>query len=156
MIQTSHIALPLSISKAHPIQIGIASIRSSHRSAGSAHSFAIVGLVLVSRISFIERSIGHDRLVIWHRKLGPHSLYLITFHVFLVSIGYYNCGFTTAIGAVSGATAILTIKTPSTTTGVNLTATYVVTVGGSTPGTETIISDSSTYAPGQQMLLLLR
>ena len=50
--------------------------------------FAIVGLVLVSRISFIERSIGHDRLVIWHRKLGPYSLYLITFHVFLVSVGY--------------------------------------------------------------------
>ena len=50
--------------------------------------FAIVGLVLVSRISFIERSIGHDRLVIWHRKLGPYSLYLITFHVFLVTVGY--------------------------------------------------------------------
>jgi hypothetical protein len=50
--------------------------------------FALVGLVLVSRISFIERSIGHDRLVIWHRKLGPYSLYLITFHVFLVSVGY--------------------------------------------------------------------
>ena len=35
---------------------------------------ALVGLVLVSRISFIERSIGHDRLVIWHRKLGPYSI----------------------------------------------------------------------------------
>lgn len=49
---------------------------------------ALVGLVLVSRLAFIERSIGHDRLVIWHRKLGPYSLYLITSHVVLVSIGY--------------------------------------------------------------------
>ena len=50
--------------------------------------FAIVGLVLVSRISWVERSVGHDRLVIWHRKLGPWSMYLITFHVLLVLVGY--------------------------------------------------------------------
>ena len=49
---------------------------------------AIVGLVLVSRISWVEKSVGHDRLVIWHRKLGPYSLYLITFHVLLVTLGY--------------------------------------------------------------------
>ena len=49
---------------------------------------AVLGLVLVSRISWIERSVGHDRLVIWHRKTGPYSLYLITFHVFLVILGY--------------------------------------------------------------------
>ena len=49
---------------------------------------ALVGLVLVSRISWVEKSVGHDRLVIWHRKLGPYSLYLITFHVLLVTIGY--------------------------------------------------------------------
>jgi predicted ferric reductase len=49
---------------------------------------AIVGLVLVSRISWIERSVGHDRLVVWHRKLGPYSLYLITLHVLFVILGY--------------------------------------------------------------------
>lgn len=49
---------------------------------------AVIGLVLVSRISWVERSVGHDRLVIWHRKLGPWSLYLITFHVLLVVLGY--------------------------------------------------------------------
>ena len=50
--------------------------------------FAIVGLVLVSRISWVERSVGHDRLVIWHRKLGPWSMYLVTIHVLLVLLGY--------------------------------------------------------------------
>ena len=49
---------------------------------------ALVGLVLVSRISWIEKSVGHDRLVIWHRKLGPWSLYLITAHVLFVIVGY--------------------------------------------------------------------
>jgi len=50
--------------------------------------FALVGLVLVARVPWIEKSVGHDRLVIWHRKLGPYSLYLITFHVLLVILGY--------------------------------------------------------------------
>ena len=49
---------------------------------------ALVGLVLVARMPWIERSVGHDRLVIWHRKLGPYSMYLVTFHVLLVILGY--------------------------------------------------------------------
>ena len=50
--------------------------------------FALVGIVMVSRISWIERSVGHDKLVRWHRKLGPYALFLITFHVLLVALGY--------------------------------------------------------------------
>jgi predicted ferric reductase len=49
---------------------------------------ALVGLVLVSRIAWIEKSIGHDRLVTWHRKTGPYSLFLIGFHVLFVTLGY--------------------------------------------------------------------
>ena len=49
---------------------------------------ALVGLVLVARMPWIERSVGHDRLVIWHRKLGPYSMYLVSFHVLLVILGY--------------------------------------------------------------------
>ncbi len=33
---------------------------------------ALVGLVLVSRIAWVEKAVGHDRLVTWHRKLGPY------------------------------------------------------------------------------------
>ena len=50
--------------------------------------FALVGLVFVARIPWIEKSVGHDKLVKWHRKLGPWSLYLIFFHVLLVGLGY--------------------------------------------------------------------
>ena len=50
--------------------------------------FAIVGVFLVARIPWVERGVGHDRLVTWHRKLGPYSLFLIGFHVLLVLIGY--------------------------------------------------------------------
>ena len=66
-----------------------ASITSISRLAALTGSyFALVGLVFVARIPWIERSVGHDKLVVWHRKLGPWSLYLIFFHVFLVGLGY--------------------------------------------------------------------
>jgi predicted ferric reductase len=46
--------------------------------------FAVVGIFLVARIPWVERGVGHDRLVTWHRKLGPWSLYLIGFHVLFI------------------------------------------------------------------------
>ena len=49
---------------------------------------ALVGLVLVSRIAWIEKAVGHDRLILWHRKLGPYTLFLIGFHVLFVSLAY--------------------------------------------------------------------
>ena len=49
---------------------------------------SLVGLVLVARIPYVEKSVGHDRLVVWHRKLGPWSMYLVSFHVLLVILGY--------------------------------------------------------------------
>ena len=49
---------------------------------------ALVGLVLVARVPLIESSVGHDRLITWHRKLGPYSLFLIGFHMLFVAIGY--------------------------------------------------------------------
>ena len=50
--------------------------------------FALVGVLFVARIPWVERGVGHDRLVTWHRKLAPYSLFLIGFHVLLVLIGY--------------------------------------------------------------------
>ena len=50
--------------------------------------FSVLGIFLIARIPAVEKSIGHDQLVIWHRKLGPWSLYLIGAHFLLVVIGY--------------------------------------------------------------------
>ncbi len=46
--------------------------------------FAIVGIFFVARIPAVERGVGHDRLVAWHRKLGPWSLYLVLIHVLFI------------------------------------------------------------------------
>jgi predicted ferric reductase len=50
--------------------------------------FAIIGIFFVARIPAVERGIGHDRLVAWHRKLGPWSLYLILIHFLLVLVSF--------------------------------------------------------------------
>ncbi|MFZ4123504.1 MAG: ferric reductase-like transmembrane domain-containing protein [Candidatus Planktophila sp.] len=50
--------------------------------------FSVLGIFLIARIPIVERGVGHDRLVTWHRKLGPYSLFLIGFHVFFVILGY--------------------------------------------------------------------
>jgi len=45
-------------------------------------------LVLVARVPLVERAVGLDRLMKWHRVLGPVALLLIGAHVVLVTAGY--------------------------------------------------------------------
>jgi predicted ferric reductase len=47
-----------------------------------------VTVALSARIGPLERAIGQDRLIRWHRKLGPWGLYLLLAHVVLIVIGY--------------------------------------------------------------------
>ena len=49
---------------------------------------SVIGIFLIARIPAVEKSIGHDQLVIWHRNLGPWSLCLIGAHFRLVVVGY--------------------------------------------------------------------
>src|SRR4051812_11871547 len=48
----------------------------------------IVVVLLVARVPPLERAIGQDRLVAWHRKLGPWPLYLLLGHAVLITVGY--------------------------------------------------------------------
>jgi predicted ferric reductase len=50
--------------------------------------FAVIGIFLVARIPWVERGVGHDRLVTWHRKLGPWSLYLVGAHVLFIVLSF--------------------------------------------------------------------
>lgn len=45
-------------------------------------------LVLASRLPWLEREIGHDRMLALHRRLGPAALVLVAIHVLLSSIGW--------------------------------------------------------------------
>jgi predicted ferric reductase len=49
---------------------------------------ALLVVLLVARIPALERSVGLDRMVAYHRRLGPAVIALIAAHVLLVTTGY--------------------------------------------------------------------
>ena len=49
---------------------------------------ALLVIVLVARVPALERSVGLDRMVTYHRRLGPAVIVLIAAHVVLVTVGY--------------------------------------------------------------------
>lgn len=48
----------------------------------------LVVIFLVARVSWFERVIGQDRLVAFHRRLGPWPIVLILAHAVLITFGY--------------------------------------------------------------------
>jgi len=59
------------------------------RLTGLLAAYAMVVVVLlVARVPALERAIGQDRLVAWHRTLGPWPLYLLLAHAVLITVGY--------------------------------------------------------------------
>jgi ferredoxin-NADP reductase/DMSO/TMAO reductase YedYZ heme-binding membrane subunit len=59
------------------------------RMAGLVAAYAMVIVVLlVARVPPLERAVGQDRLVSWHRRLGPYPLYLLVAHAVLITVGY--------------------------------------------------------------------
>lgn len=59
------------------------------RMAGLLSAYAmIVTVALSARIGPLERAIGQDRLIRWHRTLGPWGIWLLLAHVVLIVLGY--------------------------------------------------------------------
>ena len=48
----------------------------------------LIMVVLVARLPWLERAVGQDRLVRWHRRVAPWALGLIAAHVVLITLGY--------------------------------------------------------------------
>jgi predicted ferric reductase len=48
----------------------------------------LVALLLVARIPWLERAAGQERLVRWHRWLGPWPITLLATHAVLITVGY--------------------------------------------------------------------
>lgn len=49
---------------------------------------ALVMVLLVSRIPFVERVLGQDGLLRWHRRLAPWPISLLIAHAVLITVGY--------------------------------------------------------------------
>ncbi|CAB4960664.1 MAG: hypothetical protein F2842_09995 [Actinobacteria bacterium] len=48
----------------------------------------LVLLLFISRVPWLEREMGHDRMVVWHRTVAPLALALIFVHVALTGWGF--------------------------------------------------------------------
>ena len=58
----------------------------------------LVSLVMIARVPWIEHSVGFDKLVTNHRKLGPIALVLITLHLIFITLGY---AMTDSVGVIA-------------------------------------------------------
>lgn len=55
---------------------------------------ALLMILLVSRIPVIERTLGQDGLLAWHRRLSPWPISLIVAHAVLLTLGYAEAAHT--------------------------------------------------------------
>jgi predicted ferric reductase len=54
-------------------------------------------VLLIARLTWLERAVGQDRLVRWHRRVAPWALGLITAHIVLITLGYAQSSHTGAL-----------------------------------------------------------
>ena len=55
---------------------------------------ALVQLLLISRIPHLERILGQDGMVRWHRRVGPWPISLLVLHALLITIGFAQAAHT--------------------------------------------------------------
>lgn len=59
------------------------------RIAGFEGSYLMLLMVfLIARIPWLERAVGQDQLVRWHRRIGGWPIALIALHIMFVTVGY--------------------------------------------------------------------
>lgn len=59
------------------------------RLTGLVGTYAMLLVVLLAgRVPIVERTLGHDVLISWHRRLAPWTLVLIAAHGGLITLGY--------------------------------------------------------------------
>jgi len=76
------------------------------RIAGFAGAYLmLVMLVLIARLPWLERTVGQDRLLRWHRRIGGWPIVLIAAHIVLITLGYAQM---TRTGALHQLWAFLT------------------------------------------------
>ncbi len=67
------------------------------RITGLVGTYAMLLVVLLAgRVPVVERTLGHDVLMRWHRRLAPWTLVLIAAHGVLITVGYARMAHTGA------------------------------------------------------------
>ncbi len=100
------VALVLAIQEATPVvgRVGALTALSSVAAVVGA-SLMLFLLLLITRWPVLERAFGQDRLVAWHKKVAPWSIWLIVAHVLLIVTANAleaNAAWLAGIGVVVG------------------------------------------------------
>jgi predicted ferric reductase len=87
---------------------GFSSLAGSFTAAGIVSGLAgmdliLLMLLLAARIPLIDTTVGHDRALEFHRKLGKPALYLLLAHGIMIALGY---GMAEGLDPVSEAVAL--------------------------------------------------
>lgn len=83
------IALGLSVeSRAALASAGGWPLAIARMSAFAGSYLLLVMVVLTARLPWLERTVGQDTLVRWHRTIAPYAVSLISLHVLSVVLGY--------------------------------------------------------------------
>ncbi len=73
-------------------------LTASGRMAGLVGTYLMLIVVLLAgRVPVVERTLGHDALMRWHRRLAPWTLVLIAAHGALITFGYAESAKTGAL-----------------------------------------------------------
>ena len=62
----------------------------------------LIELLLMSRIAWLERHMGFDRLAVWHRWTGFAAVVLLTGHVVFSTLGFADEGLLVNVGRQVG------------------------------------------------------
>ena len=85
------IVLAVTGESTHSLQAPGGGLTFAGRLAGLTGTYLLLlMIVLIGRLPLLERTIGQDRLVRWHRQLGPWPICLLGLHAILITAGYAN------------------------------------------------------------------
>ena len=83
------IALALSQESRSTLSSAAGILQAAGRLSGLVGTYLmLVMLVLIARIPWLERTVGQDRLVRWHRRIGGWPIGLIAVHIVTITLGY--------------------------------------------------------------------
>ncbi len=83
------VALVVPVTTAHDLAAPGGMLTFAGRVAGLLGTYLmLVTILMIGRIPAVEQALGQDKLVRWHRRLGPWIIILIAAHALFITLGY--------------------------------------------------------------------
>ena len=126
---TGSASLGIVFASGHPLDNVADALTTAGRVAGTvAATLIMVQLILIARVPWVERLVGHDKATKLHGLLGKIAFISLVLHAFMLILGY---GMRVNVGPTEQSWAFLTNYGPEMTFAVAALALFAVVVGTS-------------------------